>query len=220
MGSNFGDFDNDGWLDLYLGTGDPEISNLMPNRAFRNDRGGTFQDVTTSGGFGHLQKGHGVSFADLDHDGDQDIYHSVGGAFQGDFYRNALFENPGHDNDWITLKLEGTDSNAVGIGARIKIAIQEEGGAERTIYRTVTTGGSFGANPLRQQIGLGKAKMVQRMEVTWPVTGKTQVFTEVAANRFYAIRENQTSPRDLNLKMTPFKKGALPKTHLHSSVRF
>ncbi|MFO1501033.1 MAG: VCBS repeat-containing protein, partial [Verrucomicrobiota bacterium] len=116
MGANFGDFDNDGWLDMYLGTGDPNLATLIPNRAFRNDQGRRFQDVTTSGGFGHLQKGHGVSFADLDNDGDQDIYHSIGGAFEGDFYRNALFENPGHGNHWLTLKLEGAQSNRVAIG--------------------------------------------------------------------------------------------------------
>ena len=103
MGSNFGDLDNDGWLDFYLGTGEPDLAALMPNRMFRNDAGKRFQDVTTSGGFGHLQKGHGVAFADLDHDGDQDIYQVVGGAVEGDTYRNVLFENPGHGNSWVKL---------------------------------------------------------------------------------------------------------------------
>lgn len=218
MGSNFGDFDNDGWLDMYLGTGDPDLANLMPNRAFRNNNGKGFQDVTTSGGLGQLQKGHSVSFADLDHDGDQDIYHSVGGAFQGDFYRNALFENPGHGNNWIVVKLEGTDSNAVGIGARIKVMVQEPGAGPRNIFRTVTTGGSFGANPLRQQVGVGKATKVLRMEVSWPVTGRTQVFTNLAVNQLYTVREDQTQIRAATLHATPFRKGALGKRqHLHTS---
>src|SRR5436190_5472466 len=107
MGCNFGDLDNDGWLDFYVGTGDPDLSVLIPNRMFRNDGGRKFQDVTTSGGFGHLQKGHGVSFADLDNDGDQDVYVKMGGAYSGDTARNALFLNPGHGNHWVTLKLEG-----------------------------------------------------------------------------------------------------------------
>jgi hypothetical protein len=217
MGSNFGDFDNDGWLDMYLGTGDPDLANLMPNRAFRNNAGKGFQDVTTSGGFGQLQKGHGVSFADFDHDGDQDVYHSIGGAFQGDFYRNALFENPGHGNNWVTLKLEGKESNAIGIGARIKVVIQEPGAAQRTIHRSVNTGGSFGANPLRQQIGLGKATTIERLEVFWPVTGKTQAFTNVAANRFYAVTENKTTLRPLDLKPIPFKKDGPVARHLHNA---
>ncbi|MHC4711025.1 MAG: FG-GAP repeat domain-containing protein, partial [Planctomycetota bacterium] len=83
MGANFGDLDNDGWLDMYLSTGDPDYQSLMPNIMLRNDAGRRFQDVTTSGGFGHLQKGHGVAFADLDRDGDQDIYHQLGGFYPG-----------------------------------------------------------------------------------------------------------------------------------------
>ena len=72
MGANFGDLDNDGWLDIYLTTGDPDYQSLMPNVMLRNDAGRRFQNVTTSGGFGHLQKGHGIAFADLDNDGDHD----------------------------------------------------------------------------------------------------------------------------------------------------
>ena len=56
MGANFGDLDHDGYLDIYLGTGDPFFETLTPNVMLRNDSGKRFQDVTTSGGFGHLQK--------------------------------------------------------------------------------------------------------------------------------------------------------------------
>ena len=84
MGCNFGDLDNDGWLDFYLGTGDPELSTLVPNRMFRNAGGKFFQEVTSATDTGHLQKGHGVAFADLDNDGDQDNYAVIGGAFSGD----------------------------------------------------------------------------------------------------------------------------------------
>ncbi|MFM7100949.1 MAG: FG-GAP repeat domain-containing protein [Verrucomicrobiota bacterium] len=149
MGGNFGDLDNDGWLDLYLGTGDPEFTTLVSNRMFRNDAGRRFQDVTTAGGFGHLQKGHGVSFADLDNDGDQDIYHVLGGAYSGDVYRNALFRNPGHTNHWITLKLEGTRANRGGLGARVKLVVAGRDGT-REIHRVAGTGGSFGCNPTLQ----------------------------------------------------------------------
>ena len=84
MGSNFGDLDNDGYLDFYLGTGYPDYKNLMPSVMYRNRQGIDFVDVTYAGGFGHLQKGHAVVFADLDNDGDQDIFEQMGGAFPGD----------------------------------------------------------------------------------------------------------------------------------------
>jgi hypothetical protein len=204
MGCNFGDLDNDGWLDFYVGTGDPDLSVLIPNRMFRNDGGRRFQEVTTSGGFGHLQKGHGVSFADLDNDGDQDVYEKMGGAYAGDTARNTLYLNPGHGNHWITLKLEGVTSNRAAIGARIRAIVQTLEG-ERSIYKTVCTGGSFGANPLRQEIGLGNASAISLVEVFWPVTGQTQTLTGLEMDRFYKIREDAKDavPWDL-------KKFALP----------
>ena len=94
MGLNYGDLDNDGWLDFYPGTGNPDFHTLVPNRMFRNDGGKRFQDVTTAGNFGHLQKGHGIAFGDVDNDGDQDIFEEMGGAYQADRAYSALYENP------------------------------------------------------------------------------------------------------------------------------
>src|SRR5690606_75963 len=153
MGCNFGDLDNDGWLDAYLGTGDPDFATLVPSRMFRNDGGRRFQDVTTSGGFGQLQKGHGVAFGDIDNDGDQDIYSVVGGAVAADHYHNQLFANPGHGNRSIKLVLEGVTSNRPAIGARIKV-VAETASGERVLHRVVGSGGSFGAHAMRQEIGL------------------------------------------------------------------
>jgi hypothetical protein len=191
MGANYGDLDNDGWLDFYVGTGDPNFGTLIPNRMFRNAGGKLFQEVTASGGFGHLQKGHGISFADIDNDGDQDIYEVIGGAYTGDNYRNALFLNPGHSNHWVGLKLVGTRSNRAAIGARIKVVAQTASGT-RDIYKTVNSGGSFGSSPLRQQIGLEKASSIERVEIYWPVTGQTQIIRGLEPDRFYLIREDAT----------------------------
>ena len=123
MGANFGDLDNDGFLDLYIGTGAPDLNTLVPNRMFRNAGGRCFQDVTTSGGFGHLQKGHGVSFGDLDNDGDQDVFEVIGGWFSGDTYQNVLYENPATATTGSRSALEGTRSNRMAIGARLKIRV-------------------------------------------------------------------------------------------------
>lgn len=189
MGCNFGDLDNDGWLDFYAGTGDPDLSTLIPSRMFRNDRGRGFQDVTTSGGFGQLQKGHGIAFGDIDNDGDQDVYSVVGGVVTADHYPNQLFANPGHGNHWVKLKLEGVTSNRAALGARIKLVVDDSRG-ERTIHRTVTGGASFGDSPLRQEIGLGDARGIVRAEIFWPVTGRTQVISGLALNRSYVVRED------------------------------
>ncbi|NIR40168.1 MAG: CRTAC1 family protein, partial [Actinobacteria bacterium] len=72
-----------------------------------------------------------------------------------DQFPDALFENPGFDNRWVTLKLVGTASNRSAIGARIRIEVATASGP-RTIYKHVNSGGSFGANPLQQTIGLGQ----------------------------------------------------------------
>jgi len=192
MGANYGDLDNDGWLDFYVGTGDPDFSTLVPNRMFRNNGGRYFQEVTASAGVGHIQKGHGVSFGDLDNDGDQDIYHKVGGAYSGDTYRSALFLNPGHGNRWLTLKLQGVRSNRPAIGARIKVIVETAEG-DRSIYKTVSTGGSFGASPFRQGIGLGQAKGIRSVEIVWPATGQTQILKGLEMDRFYTVREGDAS---------------------------
>ena len=188
MGSNFGDLDNDGWLDMYLGTGDPSFFTLIPNRTFRNNGGKGFQDVTTATGMGHLQKGHAVAFADFDNDGDQDVFAKIGGAYEADTFHNALFVNPGNTNHWITLKLEGTKCNRAAMGSRIKINV-DTGSGIRSIYKTVSTGGSFGASPLRQEIGLGPATAITSVEIYWPVTGKTETFKAVGMDKFYRIKE-------------------------------
>lgn len=201
MGSNFGDLDNDGYPDFYLGTGYPPYQSVMPNVMYRNRDGRAFSDVTYSGGFGHLQKGHGVAFADFDNDGDQDIFQQMGGAFPGDRFGNALYRNPGFGNHWITVKLEGVRSNRSAIGARIRAVIADEAtGVTRSVYRHVNSGGSFGANPLRQTIGLGTASRIERLEVLWPATGITQTFVDVPADRAIRIVEGEETYSTLPLR--------------------
>ena len=197
MGSNFGDLDNDGWLDFYLGTGTPYFGSLVPNEMFRNDRGQRFQNVNTAGGFGHLQKGHGIAFADLNNDGQQDVLLNVGGAFAGDNYVDALFANPGHTNHWLCLKLIGQKSNRSAIGARIKVVVTSDG-QPREIHRVACSGGSFGSSPLRQEIGLGGASGIDRVEVWWPATAQTNVITGLQMDRFYQFTEGQKAAQPLS----------------------
>jgi hypothetical protein len=175
---------------MYLGTGAPSYAALMPNLMFKNDRGRRFLDVTEATGTGHLQKGHAIAFADLDNDGDEDVVLNVGGAVPGDNYDDALFENPGGwGNNWVSLKLVGVKTNRAAIGARITLRLGAGEEASPLRYREVSSGGSFGASSLVQHIGVGKAKVVDSLEVYWPVSRTTQAFHRVPVNRFLEIHE-------------------------------
>jgi len=157
----------------------------------RNNAGKSFQDVTTSGGFGHLQKGHGISFADIDNDGDQDVLASMGSIYYGDRFFAAFFLNPGHGNSWMKIKLDGRrgSSNRAGIGARLHFVFLEEG-KERHVHTIVSTGTSYGMNPLRHEVGLGKATILQSLTVVWPDRKRdTQTFFDVPVNISIVIQQ-------------------------------
>jgi len=191
MGCNFGDVDNDGWQDLYLATGDPEFSSLWPNVMYRNDRGQRFQDVTAATDTGHLQKGHGISFGDFDDDGDQDLFVKMGGAFKDDGAADVLFENPGHGNHWLTVRLVGHQSNRFGVGARIRARILEPERGERNVFAFVGMNSSFGGNSLQEEMGLGKATRIVELEVFWPTSQITQKFHDVPLDRAIVVDELQ-----------------------------
>jgi hypothetical protein len=210
MGCNYGDLDNDGWLDFYLGTGNPDLTMLVPKRMFRNAEGKVFQDVTTAGGFGHLQKGHGIGFADFENSGNQDIYEVMGGAYVGDTSFNVLYHNPGNTNRWLKLKLIGVKSNRAAIGARLNVTVQTPNGL-RHIYRTVNSGSSFGSNPLRQEIGLGNAAKIESVEINWPASGIRQVLSDLALNHYYQVREGDSAALPMDLKRIHFDLSATPK---------
>jgi hypothetical protein len=212
MGSSFGDLDNDGWLDIYLGTGTSELEALLPNRMFRNSGGQDFQDVTTSGGFGHLQKGHAVAFGDIDNDGDEDVFEEMGGALPGDSYQSALYENPGHGGHWITLELQGVTTNRAAFGARIDVTAETPSGA-RHIYRTVGYQSSFGGNPIRQHIGLGDATAITQIEVTWPASKTLQKFTNVGMDGTYLVKEDSPGLTTVIYKTFTLKHGGGEHVH-------
>jgi hypothetical protein len=209
MGANFGDIDNDGFLDIYLGTGNPSYASLLPNVLLRNKDGKSFVDVTASSGTGELHKGHGIAFADLDNDGDEEIIAEIGGATPGDSHPLRLFENPGHGNDWIGLRLVGVKTNRGAIGARIKLTVENEGRGTRSIYRSVGSGGSFGASPLEQHIGLGKSARILDLEIWWPASNTRQRVMGLAKNQSVEITElTRNYPR---LERRPIRLGGARK---------
>lgn len=189
MGANYGDIDNDGFLDVYLGTGQPSYAAIAGSVLLRNRAGKTFVDVTASSGTGELHKGHGVAFADMDNDGDEDLVFLVGGATRGDRHAMRLFENPGRGNDWIALQLVGVKTNRTAVGARITVTATDAAGATRVMHRTVSTGGSFGASPLVQHVGLGPGVKAVELDIWWPTSRTRQHFTGVEKNTWLRIQE-------------------------------
>jgi len=212
MGCNFGDIDNDGWLDMYFATGNPNYQSVIPNKLYKNLGGKNFADVTVSARVGNLQKGHGVAFADLNNNGDQDIFVDLGGAFRGDAYHSAFYLNPGQStNNWICMQLEGTKSNRAAIGAKVTVKFTENG-VQRMVYRDVNSGGSFGCSPLRREIGIGQAATIDEISIAWPASGIVQVLKNVQSNQFIKIQEGKDGFEVNSLQTLVFKKadGSIP----------
>jgi len=224
MGFNYGDLDNDGWLDVYAGTGNPDFHTLVPNRLFRNDAGRRFQDVTTAGNVGHLQKGHAIAWGDIDNDGDQDIFEEMGGAYQADRAYSALYENPlasaaAPRTDWISLELEGTTANRSAIGARVTVRLRTPAGPRR-IHRVVSSGGSFGASTLRVFVGLGDASAIDGVDVAWPIAraadpapSEVQTFTGLAGGRHFLLKQGASGPLPLTRPTVPLARSTAPHVH-------
>ncbi|MGB3541522.1 CRTAC1 family protein [Rubrivirga sp.] len=186
MGLGLLDLDGDGRLDIYVGTGAPDLRSLIPNRAFvnRSELGEPrFQDVTLSSGLGHLQKGHAIATLDADGDGDEDVYQVMGGAVEGDRARNVLFESP-VGGRWLSLVLEGVASSRSAIGAHIEV---RPVGSDRVIHRTVGTGGSFGAGTLALDVPLGAATAAD-VRIRWP-SGTEQTVAALEAGRHRVLED-------------------------------
>ncbi len=186
MSGGAGDVDNDGWIDLYLGNGGPQMGRRDPDVLYRNRGNGTFVDATEALGLGHVGKSHGVTFADYDGDGDLDLYVPSGGAQPGDYWHNVFYLNEGFDGHWLVFQLQGRQSNRDGLGARIEVQC-----GERRQIREVASGYSFGnSNSLEAEFGLGDCARAERVSVRWP-SGVVDVFADVAVDRRWRAVEGQ-----------------------------
>ncbi len=192
FGGGFLDYDNDGWLDLFIANGhvypevelaDPKVKYKQLNQLFRNDGQGKFVERTRQAGeaFTVPFAGRGAAFADFDNDGDIDLVV----ANNGDSPLLLRNQTPG-GHHFATLQLIGTKSNRDATGAVVKV---RAGGATRVFE--VSAGGSyFSHSDLRVHIGLGKIDRIERIEIQWP-SGTSQVFNEIKADQFYVIEEGK-----------------------------
>jgi len=192
-GNGIFDFDNDGWKDLLvvranvldnvseLGTGRkyPE-----PNSLFRNLGNGKFVDVGPSAGadFEEPAAHRGAAFGDLFNDGRIDVVvTSLGGPVQ--ILRN-ISETGNH---WILLKLVGTKSNRMGIGAQIRIRTEDDASQWNEITTAV---GYASSSDSRVHFGLGKNRLIKDVEIRWP-SGIKQILHGVPADQILTVEEPQ-----------------------------
>ena len=186
ISAGFGDVDNDGYTDLYLGNGGVELGEVEPDVLFRNAGDGTFLDVTERTGLGTLDKTRGIAFGDYDGDGDLDLYLATGGAYPGDAQSNRLYRNEGNTNHYLILRLIGTRSNRDGIGAKVRVTT---GAFSR--YAEVGGGCGFGfTRSLSPEFGLGLYTEADEVEVRWP-SGIVDTLRSVEADRIVTVVEGR-----------------------------
>ncbi|MEE3257743.1 MAG: CRTAC1 family protein, partial [Candidatus Latescibacterota bacterium] len=184
MGAGAADVDNDGFVDIYLANGGPQMSRLEPNVLYRNMGDGTFADITAAAGTGSLGKGHGATFADFDQDGDVDLYVGLGGHYDADVWANNLYRNDGPAHHYLQVELVGTRTNRSAIGARVATFA-----AGRTARARRTSGFGFGSsNSPVLQLGLGTAAAVDSLHVHWP-GGVSQRFSDLPINCLIRVTE-------------------------------
>jgi hypothetical protein len=197
FGAGFMDYDNDGWLDIFVANGHvyPGVDKLgtgetykQINQLFRNLSGsgsdGTFVEVTKQAGSGFVVKAasRGAAFGDYDNDGDVDVL-----VANNDDPPTLLRNEIGNRQRFLNLQLVNSHGGDA-IGARVRVTASH---LRQT--REARTGGSFFSHSdTRLHFGLGAKSRVDKIEVKW-ASGRAQIFSAIAADSFYRIVEGQTS---------------------------
>lgn len=175
--STWGDFDNDGDLDVYI------VNAGENNFLYSNNGDGTFTQITTGEIVTNKTNSRGCSNADFDNDGDLDIF-----VANRKDENNLLYSNDGNSNSWINIKCVGTSSNVSAIGAKVKVKAAIDGDAIWQLRDISGQSGLAGQNSLNAEFGLGNASVIDSIIVEWP-GGIVQVMTNVPVNQFLTVTE-------------------------------
>ena len=206
-GCAMGDFDNDGWIDIYVNNGGLQntlINDIIDlpifvqfyiaiepdyNKLFRNNGNLTFSDVTESSGAEGYGIGSGVGTADINNDGFLDLFFTNRTFYTGEKQitqsdRNYLLQNKGNANNWIKIDLNGNQSNPDGYGAKVKVVA-----GDFTQYREHNSAHGYNsANDQRLHFGLALVEEIDLIEISWP-SGLIQQPENVAVNQTLTIKE-------------------------------
>jgi hypothetical protein len=191
-GAGFVDFDNDGWVDIFVANGHvyPQVDAIPgspgykePMQMFRNTHHGTFEDISKASGVFDIapESRRGAAFGDVYNDGNMDILVlNIGQP------PSLLLNKARNGNHRVTFQLIGTKSNRAAIGARL--TIHTAGGTQ---FNEVRAGGSYlSQNDLRLHFGLGADEKIGTVEIGWP-SGTTEVLRDVPADCIYTIVEGR-----------------------------
>jgi hypothetical protein len=184
-GQKWGDFDNDGDLDLFT-------CDFVTNNLFVNNGNGTFTKNTTEAIVNDaVVESFGASWVDFDNDGDLDFFVSNGFGDSGNYF----YRNDGNSNHWISVKGLGVTSNKSAIGARVYITATINGSpvTQMREINASTESLAGGGNPRRTHFGLGDATIITELRVEWPASGTIQTFNNVAVDQFIKVKEDDNT---------------------------
>ena len=182
-GCTWGDYDNDGYLDLFVSNGDG------PNGLFHNNGDGTFTQVLdgdlVNDGAPGVTFG-GCSWVDYDNDGFLDLFVHSAPDSTGQV-SNSLYHNDGNSNAWLEVKCIGTVANRSAIGTKVRVRAMI-GGKSFWQLREINNGGGSQKIPLVAHFGMGDATNVDIVRIEWP-SGTVQEFPNVAAKQILTLTE-------------------------------
>ncbi|PYR59940.1 MAG: hypothetical protein DMF91_13495 [Acidobacteria bacterium] len=198
FGTDWIDYDNDGWLDLFIANGGVNIVEAlrgqalpyrMTNQLFHNTGTGRFEETSAAGGpaFARAEIGRGAAFGDIDNDGDVDIVvtNNNGPVRLLLNQTEPRAPSPGSrsPSHWLEVRVDQRPGNRFGFGAWIGV----ERTGRPTLWRRVRTDGSYlSASDVRVHFGLGSSPGVSAIVVQWP-DGARERWTEIQSDRLLTL---------------------------------
>ena len=179
-GGLLNDYDNDGFVDLFIANGDPHHLYVEEAILARNDGKGKFTDMTDVSGDFFNQKfvGRGAAYADFDNDGDIDILMTtINGS------PHLLRNDGGNRRNWLKVVPVRKDTGMVAIGATVMV----KANGMTMVHPVIAVNGYLTSSDPRPHFGLGKADKAESVEIRWP-DGKKQVLTDVKANQILKVK--------------------------------
>ena len=182
VGSAWGDYDNDGDLDIFVSNDVGENNTL-----YQNDGDTTFTKITTGAIVSDGGSSNGPAWCDYDSDGDLDLV-VVNGA-QAPVQNNYLYRNDNSNgNSWVNIKCIGVTSNTSAIGVKLSVKAQVRGASSWQYREILSQTGYNSENSLNVEFGLGSAPVVDSMVIVWP-SGTVETYTNIDVNRFLTATE-------------------------------